>query len=107
MPRMQLLRLLSLRATSLFIPTHRSVMMSTMILMMSLTRRITNDYQEDTWEGHASLVGEVAEALGRPPACLLAAVTILLIFLLSYHHHILILVILGMPVLSDIDDGDW
>jgi len=30
--------------------------------------------QEDTWEGHASLVKEVADVLGRPPACLVAAV---------------------------------
>ena len=30
--------------------------------------------QETTWEGHASLVGEVAEALGRPPACIVTAV---------------------------------
>ena len=36
--------------------------------------------QEDTWEGHASLVAEVAEVLGRPPACLVAAVIIILIF---------------------------
>ena len=41
--------------------------------------------QEDTWEGHASLVEEVAEALGRPPACLVAAVTIILIFSPSIH----------------------
>ena len=41
--------------------------------------------QEDTWEGHASLVEEVAEVLGRPPACLVAAVTTILIFS-SYHH---------------------
>ena len=49
--------------------------------------------QEDTWEGHASLVEEVAEVLGRPPACLVAAVTTIIMFLpsiiisSSYSHH--------------------
>ena len=41
--------------------------------------------QEDTWEGNSSLVDEVAEVLGRPPACLVAAVTIILIFSPSIH----------------------
>ena len=58
-----------------------------------------NDNQEDTWEGHASLVKEVAEVLGRPPACLVAAVTIL-IFSSSYSHkrHIMIMLVLLISI---------
>ena len=62
--------------------------------------------QEDTWEGHASLVAEVAEVLGRPPACFVAAVTIILIFssstfiiLSSYHHRMMIIIILHISII--------
>ena len=67
--------------------------------------------QEDTWEGHASLVAEVAEVLGRPPACLVAAVIIILIFspciiiiLSSYHHpHLMMIIIILLILIILID----
>ena len=40
--------------------------------------------QESTWDGHASLVDELAKQMDKPPACIIAAV-IGIIILQKYH----------------------